>query len=190
MKKLSQFLYRFSSGWVVLAALAVLLVFCVLTMPAETALTDIFSHGLGSPDTLFYYNSQQLVHMAEVYGESGRAAFLNQRWTFDLAFPLIYTFFFLTSISFLFSTSAKDFSRLPLVNLIPLMAFLFDLAENSATSAVMAEYPRLTPWIQMLATLFTPLKWIFVAICAILLLAGVILFTAKRLKQVKHLKGN
>lgn len=181
MRRFSTFFYRISTGWVALAGLLVFLLFSVLTLPVESGRMDAYSQGLGSPDTSFFYNGKTLLQMAEVYGEAGRASFLKARWGFDLAFPLIYTFFYITSISFLFKKGARDPQHLPLINLIPLLGLFFDLAENSATSVVMAAYPLRETWGQFLAPVFTPLKWIFVSSSMVLVVIGLSLWLYNRL---------
>jgi hypothetical protein len=182
LKKLSAFFYRVSIGWVALLGLAVFVVFSVLVLPVESARVDTYDQGLGSPDTSFFYNGKTMLQMAEAYGEAGRAAFLTARWGFDLAFPLIFSFFFLTSISFLFKKGLGGSFNLPMVNLIPLLGLIFDLAENTATSVVMSAYPLRNTWGQFLAPIFTPLKWIFVIISTLLLLIGLLLWLKKDLK--------
>lgn len=179
MKKLSAFFYRVSTGWVTLLGVTVFVLFTVLVLPVESARMDAYSQGLGSPDTSLFYNGEKLLQMAEVYGEAGRSAFLTARWGFDLAFPLIYTFFFITSTSFLFKKGLGSNSNLLPFNLIPLLGLFFDLAENTATSLVMAAYPLRNSWGLFLAPVFTPLKWIFVAISMLLLIIGLSLWLKK-----------
>jgi len=186
VKKLSACFYRISTGWVALVGLLIFLIFSSLTLPVESARMDAYTQGLGSPDTSFIYNSKMLMQMAEAYGEEGRSAFLKARWGFDLAFPLIFSFFFITSISFLFKKGLGGSSNLPLLNLIPLLGLIFDLAENTATSVVMAAYPLRNTWGQILAPVFTPLKWIFVTINTLLLLIGLSLWLKKGLKIINR----
>lgn len=94
MKKLSAFFYRISTGWVAMLGVAVFVVFSLTVLPVESTRMDSYSQGLGSPDTSFIYDGKTLLQMAEAYGEAGRSAFLTARWGFDVAFPLIFTFFF------------------------------------------------------------------------------------------------
>lgn len=179
VKKLSAFFYRFSTGWVALAGVLIFLVFSGLTLPVESSRMDAYAQGLGNPDTSFFYNSSMLLKMAEAYGDAGRTAFLRARWGFDLAFPLIYTFFYITSLSFILKKSLAETSSLRLFNLFPLLGLIFDLAENTATSVVMTAYPLQKTWAQVLAPIFTPLKWIFVITSAILLFIGLLLWLKK-----------
>ena len=182
MKKLSAFFYRVSTGWVALLGVAVFVVFSLTVLPVESTRMDAYSQGLGSPDTSFFYDDKTLLQMAEAYGEEGRSAFLTARWGFDLAFPLIFTFFFLTTISFVFKKALAGSSSLPLLNLIPLLGLIFDLAENTASSVVMAAYPLRNTWGQYLAPVFTPIKWVLVTICMLLLFIGLLLWVYKTIK--------
>ena len=155
-----------------LAALAIFLVFSVLTLPAQNATLKEYDQGLGSPDTSFIYNSGTINAMAEAYGETGRSAFVHARWTFDLAFPFVYTFFLLTSVSLVFKRAKISQTRWGWLNLAALGGFVFDLAENTAASVVMSSFPIKTDWAASLAPIFTPIKWIFIGITFLLLLFG------------------
>ena len=174
MEKLSQFLYRISRGWVTLAALGIFIVFSVLTLPGQNAIAESYSQNSGSPDTSLFYSGSELYRMAELYGPEGRAAYLRARWTFDLAFPLVYTFFLVTSISWLLNRMLPQDSRWRVLNLVPVAAMVLDFLENTATSLVMARYPVQCPPGELLAPLFTPLKWLFVGGSFLILLAAVI----------------
>jgi hypothetical protein len=179
LKTISDYFYRFSTGWIALAGAVIFMVFSVMALPAQSAQTEIYSHGSGSPDTTLFYNSKTIIGMADAYGEEGRAAYLQARWTFDLAFPLIYSFFMVTSISFLFTRCSWNNSRIRLLNLTPLAALVFDLAENTSASVVMAEFPKQNTWGQFLAPIFTPIKWFFVTFSLLLVLIGLVSWIIK-----------
>jgi len=182
MKQLSAFFYRVSTGWVALIGLLIFLLFSSLTLPVESTRMDAYAPGMSDPDTSLFYSGKNLLQMADAYGEAGRAAFLDVRWGFDLAFPFIFTFFYVTSISFLIRKGWGNSQKLPLINLIPLLGLLFDLAENTATSVVMAAYPLQNTWGQFMAPIFTPLKWFFVAISMLLVFIGLLLWLIKGIK--------
>ncbi|HNR02613.1 MAG TPA: hypothetical protein PKK59_08770 [Anaerolineaceae bacterium] len=162
MAQLSRFLYRISRGWVALAALIIFIVFSLLTLPGQNALAEEYSQGMGSPDTSLFYKGTDLYRMAEMYGQEGRAAYLRARWTFDLAFPFVYTFFLAAAISWSLNRVLPQGSRWRLLNLVPVAAMVLDFLENTAASLVMARYPVNCPPGELLAPLFTPLKWLFV----------------------------
>jgi len=173
MKNMSAFFYRVSTRWVTLAALILFVLFSSLTLPQENVKVQNYSHGLGSPDTHLFYSATDLARMMEAYGVEGRAAYLHARWTFDLAFPIIYTLFFVFSTSFLFKAGKIEPMKRTLFNLFPILAFIFDLAENTAASAAMAAYPKQETWGQIMAPIFTPLKWVFVIGNVVLLLVAI-----------------
>lgn len=189
MEKLSRFFYRISGGWVALAAVLLFVVFSALTLPGQSRLAQTYSQGSGSPDTSLFYSAEDLYTMAGLYGEQGRAAFLKARWTFDLAFPVVFTTFYLAAISWLLSRVTPPESRLRLLNLVPIAGFGLDLLENTATSLVMARYPLHCPPGELLAPVFTPLKWMAVSLSMLILVAALTrwLYLLWRRKQAAEL---
>jgi len=172
MRNLSNFFYRISNGWVAIAALLVFVVFSALTLPGQNRIAETYSQGSGSPDTSLFYSGKDLYSMADFYGEEGRSAYLKARWTFDLAFPIVYTFFLVSTISWILNRMLPSGSCWRLLNLVPLAAFVLDLLENTATSLVMARYPIHCPPGELFAPLFTPLKWLAVGGSFLLLMVG------------------
>ncbi|MCX6053717.1 MAG: hypothetical protein NTZ74_02150 [Chloroflexi bacterium] len=185
MKKPSSFFYRISSGWVALAGVMLFIVFCLFTLPSQSAQSAAYSQGLGSPDTSLFYEGSTVYRMAEAYGEAGRSAYVRARWSFDLAFPLVYTFFFLTSISWLFVKNIPAGSPWRMLNLVPLLGMGFDYLENAATTLVMTTYPGSSLIGQNLASISTPFKWLFIAASFLLLFAGVGVKLARRVRKGK-----
>lgn len=174
MRQLSDFFRRVSTGWVVILAVVLMVLFMIVVLPDQARKAEEASGGNGSPDTSLVYTPQELLDLAASYGEAGRQAYLYARWTFDLAFPLVYGFFFITTLSWLFARGFKPGSRWQLANLVPLIAVVFDLLENTATSIVMARFPQPASLAAWLAPLFTLVKWIFVYASFGLLLIGLI----------------
>jgi hypothetical protein len=174
MKRLSNWLYKVSTGWVALAGLVVFLLFTALVLPAQSAQADNIRGEAGSPDMSFYYTPQTLYEMAEAYGEQGRAAYIRARFTFDLIWPIVYTLFLTTAISWIFGKAFSPESRWRLANLVPIFGMLVDYLENISTSLVMYRFPASTPVVAWLAPIFTALKWILVNGSFVLLLVGVV----------------
>lgn len=170
--KLSIWLHSISQGWLVIIALVVNILFAVLVLPGQSAQAEVVSQGAGTPDLSFYYSADELYEMAKAYGEEGRAAYIHARFTFDLFWPIVYTLFLATSLSWLFSSGFSSKSRWQSINLVPVVGMMFDYLENISTSLVMARYPVRTHVIDILAPLFTAIKWVFVGGSFVLLLAG------------------
>ena len=174
--RISNWLYKISSGWIALVGLAVFLLFSALVLPGESAQTDLYAGEAGSPDLSFYYSPADLYRMAEAYGVSGREAYIRSRLTFDLVFPLIYTFFLSTSISWLYPRAFAGKRWWQRANILPLLGMLFDYLENFSVLLVMLRYPKLSPGIDAFASVSTMMKWGFIAASFVLLLIGVAAF--------------
>ncbi len=146
----------------------------IFVLPGQAFKAEETSGGAGSPDTSIIYSPQELYQTAEAYGEQGRQAYIQARWTFDLVFPLVYGFFLITAISWSFNKAFKPDSRWQLANLAPVLAVLFDFLENTAVTVVMARFPAETSLAAWLAPIFTLLKWVFVYGSFILLVVGLV----------------
>lgn len=174
LKKFSDWIRRVSTGWVALLALVLFLLFTALVLPGQAAKAEIDTGSARSPDTSFFYTAQDLYEMAEAYGEEGRRAYVRARFTFDLIWPLVYTVFLCTGISWIFQKAFAPDSPWQRANLAPLLGALFDYLENASTSVVMVRYPSPTALVDTLAAVFTLAKWVFVLGSFVLLLVGVI----------------
>lgn len=174
LAKISNNIYRLSSGWVALAGLVIFLLFSALVLPGQSQKAEQVSQGAGSPDTSFSYAADDLYQMAEAYGEAGREEYVRARFTFDLVFPLVYTFFLLTALSRVLARALPSASRGRLLNLLPLAGMLFDYLENITASIVMLRYPAPAGMAGSLAALSTPLKWVFIGLSFAALVIGLI----------------
>jgi hypothetical protein len=177
MKRFSQWLQRHSTGRVTLAALLVFIGFSVLALPRQSR-----SQGseAGTPDLSLFYSKGDLYRWAEAYGEQGRQEYVRARFTFDVAWPLVYTFFLVTTCGWASARAFDPGSRWQLANLAPVLGMAFDFLENIATSLVMARYPQPTPVLDWLAGVFTLLKWGFIAASFVLLVAALGMAVLKR----------
>ena len=183
MKKLSGLFYKISTGWTTLAVLVVFILFVAFILPKFQQLSNGYAKEAGSPDLSLFYSGKSLYSMAEAYGEYGRQSFIDIRWTLDLAFPVLYTLFLVTSGSWLLRKIIPVSSKWRLLNLVPLGAFFFDLAENSATSLVMWRFPQHCVIAQFLAPIFTPIKWLSVFAAFSLLIFLIIFWLIKLIRN-------
>jgi hypothetical protein len=172
-RKASGWLIQISSGWVTLIALIVFALFVTFVLPNQSAQGDEAAD-VGSPDLSLWYTPAELYRMAEAYGPEGRQEYIRARFSFDVAWPLVYGAFLVTAISWLYACAFKPDSLWWRSNLAPVMGVLLDFAENVSSSLVMARYPSRTPGIDVLAPVFTLLKWVFVGGSFVLLLIGAV----------------
>ena len=182
LRRLSRALDKFSKAGITLAALAIFLIFSVVVLPGQSAAAAAYSGNSGSPDLSLFYSSNDLYQMAELYGSAGRDAYVHARFSFDLVFPIIYTLFLATAISWILGTITPEASPWRVLNLAPILGMLFDFFENTAASIVISRYPALSPISANLAPVFTFLKWVFVGgSFLILFISGLAsLFTRKK----------
>ena len=169
-QRISEGLHRVSTGRVALAAMVIFLLFTALVLPRQSGAG---AGDVGSPDTSFYYSREELYRMAEAYGVQGRAAYVRARLTFDVIWPIVYTAFLGTAISWLTPRAFGPGSPWRRANLAPVLGALFDYLENLSTSLVMVRYPDRTPVVDTLAPIFTLVKWIFVGGSFVLLFIGI-----------------
>ena len=169
--KISNWMTRVSRGWVALLGLVIFALFTALVLPRQaqnaTPVADV-----GTPDLSLWYSPSELYQMAEDYGAEGRQDYIQARLSFDVIWPLVYTFFLVTSLSWLFGRSTTLERLWRRANLIPLAAMLLDFLENISTSIVMARYPAYSAGIAAVAPFFTLTKWLFVGGSFVLLLMG------------------
>lgn len=170
-KRASDCLHRVSNGWVALCALVIMILFTVVVLPAQSS-RAAGTGDVGSPDLSFYYSVEDLYRMAEAYGEEGRRAYVRARFTFDLIWPLVYTAFLGTAISWVYHRAFSPGSPWRRANLGPVLGALLDYLENVSTSLIMVRYPNRTVVVDLLAPVFTMTKWIFVSASFVLLVAG------------------
>jgi hypothetical protein len=174
MKRLSDYFTRMSRGWVAILATSVFILFMALVLPGQAAKAEQTSGGAGSPDTSFWYSADDLYQFAEDYGDAGRAAYVHARWTFDLVYPLVYTFFLIASVSWLFAYAFPTSSRWHLANTVPFAGMIFDYLENGAATLVMVRYPQASLLAATAAPILTGLKWLFVVFSFLLLVIGIV----------------
>ncbi len=175
MRKLSNWLQQRSRGWVAAMATSIFILFMILILPQQAVEAERAAGGAGSPDTSFFYNADDLFQFAEAYGEEGRAAYVRARWTFDLIYPLVYTFFLITTLSWLYSYATPGGSPWRLVNLLPLLGMAFDYLENTAATVVMLRYPEMVLLAARITPILSLVKWFFVMASFLMLILGVML---------------
>jgi len=182
LTRFSTWMIEKSTGKITIVALVVFILFTALVLPSQAAKAEENTNTAESPDTSFFYTAQDLYRMAEEYGEEGRAAYIRARFTFDVLWPLVYTIFLLTALSWLGWRLFGD-SRWAYLNLVPLLGALFDILENVGASVVFARFPETTTLLDVLTPVFTLLKWIFIGGSFVILIveaAGVLWKTVSK----------
>jgi hypothetical protein len=138
----------------------VLIIFAAFTatvLPNE-ALRGVEAGLTQSIDTNILYSVEDLYLIISGYSREVRLAYIYQRFTFDLIWPLIYGLFIVITTAYLLIKI--KIKRLNNLIYFPLTAILLDFLENISVSILMFIYPIRINAIALLASLFTTLKWI------------------------------
>jgi hypothetical protein len=162
----------------VLAFFTVLFILTIAALPIIQESSD--NEVSRSPDMSFFYTVEELYEMAESYGAEGRRNYIIMRFTFDLVFPLIYGGFLISALGWLYDVDGLLKWRNRVV-LLPFSALLFDYLENISTATVMWFYPTRVSSVGVLATFFTPIKWILLSCAFLALIPGLIIRIRDRL---------
>lgn len=149
-------------------SVAVLAVFMATILPAKAADAASYTPAGAAFDTSFFYTPTQAMERVGMYSPEGRAAYVYDRWTFDVAWPLVYGFFLLSGWAYGLSRlkpargSGKAAGSSWL--LVPALAVFFDFVENTAVSALMLVYPATPLAAAVVASTGTVIKWALVVI--------------------------
>lgn len=160
-----------SSPWLFGAAAVLFALFMALVLPGQAARAARHAPGGESFDTSFFYTPAQAFDRAAAQSAEGRFAYIAARWSFDLAFPLVYGLFAVAGWAFgLERLGPACAARRPLA-LFALLGTLFDLAENTAATVIMASVPSRPLGWGIAASLATPAKWI----CVVIAMGGAVI---------------
>ena len=180
---ISGWMSRKSTSLVTVLTLILFLVFTVTILPIQSEQAKARS-GDASPDMSFFITVDELYGIAESYGGDGRLAYVWARFTFDLVWPIVYTLFLASGISWLYSRSFAEGSMVQRANLVPVIGMVLDYVENVAASIVMLRYPERTPIVDLVTVIVTPLKWVFVGGGFIVLLLGLLKYGSMKARSV------
>ena len=159
--------------------------FIIFVLPKEAEMNAAL--GLDqSPDTSIFYTKDQLYQLAESYGEEGRAFYVNQRYTFDLIWPLAYGLFLVTAIAYGSQKIKKPLFRQ--AYWLPVGAVFIDYLENTMTAIVMHRYPKETIILSDLAGIVTALKWLTLTLAFVTLVVMIIIAIYQKLSKGVMLK--
>jgi hypothetical protein len=159
--------------------------FMLTVLPSEAEKSSQITGAGQSPDTSFYYSKAELYQMAEAYGLEGRLYYLDSRISFDIIWPLVYTFFLLNAISWLLDKTILDGSKVRLLNLVPLAALLMDYLENITNMVIMFRYPQPTDILASLAGVITSLKWVMIGSSFLIMIFALLLWVGVKTNIIK-----
>jgi hypothetical protein len=154
--------YEISSKKMVFLSTIIIVLFGIFVLPKASDSAKAYSEGVGSIDIGFGNTGADLIEIVEQYGVEGRESYLKSRWTFDLVFPMVFTFFGFTVNSFLLKKLAWDAGKYFWVNILIVVGMAFDYLENIFASFLILTIENPSLIIANLLSIFSVLKWMFV----------------------------
>ena len=165
------FMNKLTNKKTLLLSIIVFILFMSIVLPVVSEYTAS-ELGSSSPDTSILLSKEELYDIAEEYGESGRNTYITLRFTFDIIWPVVY-FMFLAIVTNYFIKEQKSKFKLFALSL-PLMAIIFDYAENIFASIYMLRYPLETNMLVSILPYVSLIKWLFVSLSFLLMMYVVI----------------
>ena len=176
MTALSNFLLRIANWKSLAASFAAYMLFVGFILKnAETRINELAGKTVGIIDLTFGFNPQKTLDMAAAYGDAGRAFYARTEMTADVAYPIVYAFFFGIILTMLYrNRSSLRF------HLLPFAALLFDYAENVNIVTLLHSYPQQSMTVATLCEIFKGSKWLIFGAVILLIVYGLISRLAAR----------
>ncbi len=152
-----------ASPWLFAASIAVFALFMAFVLPGQAAKTAEGTPNGASFDTSFFYTPAQAFDRAAAHTPEARFAYIAARWSFDLAFPLVYGLFALAGWAFGLTRPGPRMAARRLAP-VALLGPAFDFAESIAATVIMASVPARPLGWGIAASIATPVKWLFVVV--------------------------
>lgn len=158
------------SAWFLAASAALFAAFLPLVLVPYAERAAAYTPEAGGFDTAFIYGPRQALDRAAAFDEEGRFAYIADRWTADLAWPLVYGALFASAAAFAqrraFALRRAESSpgafALALRALV-LAGPLLDYGENIAATVLVASVPARPLGWALAASVLTPAKWIAIS---------------------------
>lgn len=179
MKKLSDFFYSRTNGYLVLGFLAAQFTFSGAILPYfQKQFDPQLNRGL--MDLSFGFTPEKGYSIIESYGEKGREVYLFVASFIDVLYPIAYTTAFILLLSFLFKKNGWNFGSL---NLLPLGCLVFDLCENFGIVKMLEAFPEKVDFWANFSSNLGMLKWVFAGITVIVVLISLVLWGVNALRK-------
>ncbi len=167
MKKLSNFFYARTNGYLALGFLALQFLFPGVILPHfQKQFDPAMNRGL--MDINFGFSPEKGYSIIESYGEQGREVYFFVESFVDVLYPIVYTLAFVLMISFLFKKNGWNIGKIAILNILPLAGMVFDMLENFGIVQMLRAFPEKTDFWANFASNAGMVKWVF-AVTGILL---------------------
>jgi hypothetical protein len=175
LNKISEKFHSWAKGWRVIVLLIAETVMMAYVMPLAAGIMAFAANNSVMPlDLMFFYTPDQALAMIERYGEAGRSIYFRIELTADIIYPMIYTLFYGSLISWLFQRAFPPDSKWQKWNVMPVFAWVFDMLENMGIVSMLSMYPSVPDVAGWITMIFGTLKWAFAFVSMGLVLVGLV----------------
>lgn len=182
MQAISPFLNRIANWKTLVCFLGIYIFFvAVILKNAENRINELAGKTVGIIDLSTGFNPQKTLDMVAAYGDAGRAYYARTEMTADVAYPIVYAFFFGIILTLLYRGK-----RANLVNVLPFIALAFDYAENVMIVLLLKSFPQQSYPMAVLCEVFKTGKWIAFGASIAFISGGLVL---KLVDLMKNRKG-
>jgi hypothetical protein len=179
LAKISRMMDRWASGRLILALIAVFVIFESITLP-------ILQRSPGGEieplDAIFFYTPQEAFSTIGLYGDA-RSFWIGAYLSWDIVNPILYTLIVSLAMSWVFQRSFGPAGLIGRLNVLPFGAGLFDVLENVSIVIMMTTYPARHDFIARLAAICTVSKVGILGVSTLLILIGLIMAATSRLRE-------
>lgn len=144
------------------------------------------AHGIGGfklLDLHIHYSPDQVYEHLAMLGVEGRTAYIGWALTSDLAFAVIYALALSVVLILILRELFPPVSRFRHLSLLPFLTVFTDWGENLSLAWVTHVFPARVDAVVFFASFLTSLKWIFIALTVLTLLAMVSLWAVSGLRR-------
>jgi hypothetical protein len=172
-----------ANGKVLILLFLAVLLFILFVFPCRNTTLRIVS-GRKKPtlDSNIHYGAREAYELFGELKDEGRQLYAWTEITADLIFPIIYSLFLSLLIIYIFQKCSLNKPQ-QFLAMLPFSTLLFDYGENILIAFMLFDYPQVHTAVAEVASVFTKLKWTFLAVSL-----GAILFglTCLAIKSVRN----
>jgi hypothetical protein len=170
------------SGWFLAGAAVLFAVFLPLVLIPYAQKAAAYTPEGGGFDTAIVYGPRQALDRAAAFDEAGRFAYIADRWTMDLAWPLVYGALFASAAAFALRRAQSSPGAFALaLRALVLAGPALDYGENIAATVLVASVPARPFGWALAASMLTPAKWIAIAAAGASILGLYLAFAVRTL---------
>ena len=150
------------------ASVKSILVLAALVLAINLIVRPFFSGEKSNPpiDLQIAYTPYQAYKLIDNMSANDRRNYMIGEMTIDVIYPIIYTFLFSFILLLLFPKNL-------IIPFLPYGAMFSDFFENFGIVSMLWHYPDKLMYVGWITSVFSSLKWIFVAISVFLIVIGI-----------------